>query len=106
MEPETLRSSRARFRDEAGHARVPPTSRCAGRGHRIVVTSAERGDQGDTIMSTHPKASHHTHLARGSVAENLARIEFTPDDLERLKLCWPSRWSRRGEVFHAGPRSC
>jgi hypothetical protein len=57
-------------------------------------------------MSTHPKASHHTHLARGSVAENLARIEFTPDDLERLKLCWPSRWSRRGEVFHAGPRSC
>jgi hypothetical protein len=47
-------------------------------------------------MSTHPKASHHTHLARGPVADNLARIEFTPDDLERLELFWTSRWRRRG----------
>jgi hypothetical protein len=40
--------------------------------------------------------------ARGawSVADNLARIEFTPDDLERLELFWTSRWRRRGEVFH------
>jgi hypothetical protein len=35
-----------------------------------------------------------------SVADNLAGIEFTPDDLERLELCWTSRWRRRGKVFH------
>jgi hypothetical protein len=35
-----------------------------------------------------------------SVADNLARIEFTRDDLERLELFWTSRWRRRGEVFH------
>src|SRR6266496_1995772 len=35
--------------------------------------------------------------ARGawSVADNLAGIEFTPDDLERLELLWTSRWRRR-----------
>jgi hypothetical protein len=40
--------------------------------------------------------------ARGawSVADNLARIEFTPDDLQRLELFGTNRWRRRGEVFH------
>jgi hypothetical protein len=36
-------------------------------------------------MSTHP--THGTTRTRvWSVADNLARIEFTPDDLERLEL--------------------
>ena len=47
--------------------------------------SAERGDQGDTTMSTHP--THGTTGTRAwSVADNLGRVEFTPDDLERLEL--------------------
>jgi hypothetical protein len=50
-------------------------------------------------MSTHP--THGTTRTRAwSVADNLAGIEFTPDDLERLELFWTSRWRRRGEVFH------
>jgi hypothetical protein len=57
--------------------------------------------------STQPMARH----ARGAwvVADNLARIEFTPDDLERLELFGTNRWRRRGEVFHdvgAGRHAC
>jgi hypothetical protein len=38
--------------------------------------------------------SHGTRDAE-VVAGDLARIELTPDDLERLDLFWTSRWRRR-----------
>ena len=85
MEPEAPRASGpVSVTRQTTIQSAPPCGTPSSR-RRIVVTSAERGDQGDTTMSTHP--THGTTRTRAwSVADNLARIEFTPDDLERLEL--------------------
>jgi hypothetical protein len=54
MEPETPRSSGLVSVTRQTAIQSRSTLGTPGRGHRIVVTSAERGDQGETTMSTHP----------------------------------------------------
>jgi hypothetical protein len=51
-------------------------------------------------MSTHPKASHHTHPTRGSVADDLARIEFTPVTWSGWSCSGPAAGVDVGGVFH------